>query len=265
MEGRHGVGLRPIIPVLAPDDDLVRALQEDGRLLASMITRVPTLPVLSVLVGESDATVIDLRSTRLSDLELYQLLARHETSQIVVFDSPSGVRHLRPTSRVWVVGASTTPVELARAVNSARFAGWHRRMCNLVRKHEGLPYTTRLALLRAVPNSLEPRVTLATIAQDIGVSRSYLTRLLSQSSLNVSEITDRWLAVRAAWMRKNDGRTWEAASWKLGYQTMSGLSDSMYRATSMRLREAARYSPDYWVEWFEEELRRALADTGQAA
>jgi len=127
---------------------------------------------------------------------------------------------------------------------------------------QGVPYLARLALMRTLKMRCDERPTVQALAEHIGVSRSHLSRTLAGCGVDIRHFRDQWTTVLAVVMHSYDDLPWDKVARRLGYASLSGLSDLLYRSSGVRLRHPTAGDPTLWLQWFGRRVVQRVLDVG---
>ena len=259
--------MEPILPLLSPSDTLERRLRRVLEVHQLSVCRVPTWSLLRELAAGADAIVMD--GEALDDpgdaSDLFRLSALNPTAALVLVVPVRALPRLSSTlpTHCDVLALPIDLPNMGSRVARSRFLGWARRMHRRIQLAEHIPFLARLALREALrvhapavgQSECPSRVTsMNQVAHNIGVSRGHLSGVLSRADVRLRQVMDAWVVVQAHMLRRYERLPWERIAWRLGYASLSGLSDAFRRSVGDRLREADQVGPEARLRWFEVEV-----------
>ncbi len=154
---------------------------------------------------------------------------------------------------------------LAQAIQGALADGFFSRATEVVEHDGSLQGVLRSALLYAlqqnaaqVPVDSEgeqaeagPARSIRALAQRLNSSEDHLSNAAREHGLPLRSFLDWCIALRALQLRLQAKTPWEAIAWRLGYRSVSGLSEHLNRTLGMRPRQLGHHQMQWAFSEFE--------------
>lgn len=156
-----------------------------------------------------------------------------------------------------VLFLGTDEAELPAVVRTARGDTAFRTLARALREREDLPGVLRLALARTLEERppLEPvdaaspkapARSIRSLARRARCSPDYLSRIARRHDLDLRGFLAWVVALRALQMSADADVTWEQIAWRLGYESVSGLSEHLkstlgHRPTDLDAADLGRW------------------------
>lgn len=98
----------------------------------------------------------------------------------------------------------------------------------------------------AIPKSVR------SLANRLGCSEDHIGRLARHAGVDLPTFLKWNIALRAIQLRGQPGMSWEIVAWRLGFASISGLSESLKQTLGLRPSEFGEVDFGFWAREFEE-------------
>ncbi|MBI4538382.1 MAG: AraC family transcriptional regulator [Gemmatimonadetes bacterium] len=151
---------------------------------------------------------------------------------------------------------------LAQTIRSAQVDGFFCRAAELIRRSQSLAPVLRSALLYALEQApaplpvdseelIAPARSIRALADRLHTSEDHLSHAAKEHGLSLRAFLDWCIALRALQLRIRAGAGWETIAWRLGYRSVSGLSEHLKHTLGLRPSHLGHGQIQRWFSEFE--------------